>query len=178
MFTFRYRSVALVVLGLLFIVSFAWGGIAIRNAGTGATIQMAADVSQGGSEVVTESATVDELVEEDIDDQFAGYGEEGLFGSLPDGTTAFAGDMGGSPIEFNITKNPETGETIGMYKNVNSGTIMRMTGESLPAMAGDICFYGKDGNDEWNFDLSGDADNISGTANSGDKHLKVTLYRK
>ena len=178
MFTFRYRSVALVVLGLLFIVSFAWGGIAIRNAGTGATIQMAADVSQGGSEVVTESATVDELVEEDIDDQFAGYGEEGLFGSLPDGTTAFAGDMGGSPIEFNITKNTETGETIGMYKNVNSGTIMRMTGESLPAMAGDICFYGKDGNDEWNFDLSGDADNISGTANSGDKHLKVTLYRK
>ena len=65
-----------------------------------------------------------------------------------------------------------------MYKNVNSGTIMRMTGESLPAMAGDICFYGKDGDEEWNFDLSGDAENISGIANNGDKQLTVTLHRE
>ena len=175
---FRYRSVALIVFGLLFTVAFAWGGMAIKNAGPGATIQMATEMPQGANEAYVENETTDEAFDEEVDDQFEGYGEEGLFGSLPEGTTAFVGDMNGFPIEFNITKNTGTFETIGMYKNVNSGTIMRMTGESLPAMAGNIYFYGKDGNDDWVFELSGDAENISGTANCGDKQLAVKLHRK
>ena len=175
---FRYHSVALVVFGLLFTVAFAWGGIAIKDAGSGATIQMVAGASLDESQAVTENAPMDEVLDEEIDDQFADYGEEGLYGSLPEGTAAFVGDMSGFPIEFNITKDAKGGEIIGMYKNVNSGTIMRMTGESLPAMAGDICFYGKDGDEEWNFDLSGDAENISGIANNGDKQLTVTLHRE
>ena len=116
----------------LLTVAFAWGGMAIKNAGLGATIQMATEMPQGANEAYVENETTDEAFDEEVDDQFEGYGEEGLFGSLPEGTTAFVGDMNGFPIEFNITKNTETFETIGMYKNVNSGTIMRMTGESLP----------------------------------------------
>lgn len=191
----RYHSVALVVLGLLFTVAFAWGGIAIKNAGPGATIQMAGDLQQieGDEFVENDASSVDDegfttenqdgentsndVFEEEEDDQFEGVGEEGLYGALPEGTTAFEGKMDGYPINFNITKNSDSGEIVAMYKNVNAGTIMRMEGESLPAMGGNIAFYGKDGDDEWQFYLGGDADNITGTASCGDKQLQVTLHR-
>ena len=191
-FSFRYHSVMLVAFALVFCTAFTWGGIAIKNAGPGAEIQMLADTqtdsdnegtltedgSDDASPVDPEGDEIqDDGVIDEEDDQFGGEEEEGLFGCLPQGTTTFEGDMDGFPIEFNITKS-EVDEIIAMFKNVNSGTVMRMTGESLPAMGGCIDFIGKDGNDEWDFYLCGDCDNVSGTATCGEKQLQVNLHKK
>ena len=71
------------------------------------------------------------------------------------------------------------GDIKAVYKNVKYGTVMNLTGESLPAMGGNINFFGKDGsNNDWSFSLSGDVENITGTANSDGKTFKVTLYKK
>lgn len=56
----RYHSLALVVLGLLFTIAFTWGGIAIKNAGPEATIQMLGDMPQIDNETPVEN---DEFVE-------------------------------------------------------------------------------------------------------------------
>ena len=45
-FNFRYRSVVLVLLGVLFTGAFCWGGYALHNATPGSTISMLADTSQ------------------------------------------------------------------------------------------------------------------------------------
>lgn len=198
---FRYHSALLVLMGVVFTAAFAWGGYAIHNATPGSTIQMLADTqpTDGGdgmaaydendeqtetdqdSESNEDNAINNESEEneEDYDGQFEGVGEEGLYGSLPEGTTAYAGDMAGFPIELNITKKGDSGEIYAMYKNVRYGSTMRLDGESLPADGGDINFYGKDGDTQWVFNLSGDANNISGTARGGeDKEMKVTLKKK
>jgi len=184
-FQFRYRSALLVFAGLFFTVAFVWGGTAIYNSAPGSTIQMLAD-TQTSSENVgvaqnneeqTSSDESGDIVYEEEDDQFEGYGEEGLLGSLPNGTTEYEGDMEGFPIEFTIVKN-EASDINGVYKNVKYGTTMNLTGESLPADGGNISFFGKDGNTDWVFNLSGDVDNITGTAQSGDTELKLTLHKK
>lgn len=192
---FRYHSIVLVLLGVLFTVAFCWGGYALHNAKPGSTISMLADTSQQtNSETITDDAQqtpqdvqnsgneIDEPVsdsDEEIDDQFEGVGEEGLFGSLPVGITEYSGDMAGFPIEFAITKSEDMGNIKAVYKNVKYGTTMNLSGESLPAMGGDISFYGSDGGNDWTFNLSGDANNITGTAQSGDgKELKVNLHKK
>lgn len=193
---FRYHSIVLVLLGVLFTVAFCWGGYALHNAKPGSNISMLANTSQ---QTNNENAAFDEAQqtpqdaqnsgneidepvsesEEEIDDQFEGVGEEGLFGSLPVGTTEYTGDMAGFPIEFAITKSEDMGNIKAVYKNVKYETTMNLDGESLPAMGGDISFYGSDGSNNWSFNLSGDAENISGTAQSGDgKELKVTLHKK
>lgn len=196
-FQFRYHSVVLVALGVLFTVAFAWGGYAIGKTEPGGTIQMLAgseaspssETVRGGiaaGETGTTEETESETVASDLpdgeeaeeDNQFEGVGEEGLYGSLPDGTTEYVGDMSGYPIEFTITKSSDTGDATAIYKNVKYGTSMEMSGESLPAMGGDINFYGKDGNTDWVFSLTGDADNITGTAQSGDSELNITLHKK
>ena len=120
---FQARSWALVLIGLIFTVAFAWGGYAIRNATPGSTIQMLVDTQQttqnesGNESTIDESINNNETVEEpvpaednaeEMDEQFEGVGEEGLLGSLPEGTTQFEGDMAGFPIEFTITKNDKT----------------------------------------------------------------------
>ena len=192
----RYRSALLIACGVLFTVAFGVGGYAIMNSEPGSTIQMLADTSgaQAGNREVT---TTDEQAgdiqpsedgqpaeemsaeEEETDDQFEGAGEDGLLGSLPEGTTVFEGDMAGFPIEFTITKPDNSGSLTGRYKNVKYGTTMKLDGESLPAMGGDISFYGNDKGTQWTFSLSGNAENISGTAQSGDgKEMKVTLRKK
>ena len=65
-----------------------------------------------------------------------------------------------------------------VYKNVKYGTTMTLTGETLPAMGGDIHFYGNDGSSDWVFMLTGDMNNIKGKAQSGGKELNVTLKKK
>jgi len=195
-FQFKYHSYALVIAGILFTIAFGWGGYAIGKSEPGSTISMIADTSQQTNDG---NATIDNAqktqqdspntdnefdesasdFEEDEGDQFEGVGEEGLFGSLPAGTTEYTGDMAGFPIEFAITKSEDMGTIKAVYKNVKYETSMNLDGESLPADGGNISFFGSDGSNNWTFNLSGDADNISGTAQSGDgKELKVTLHKK
>lgn len=194
---FRYHSVVLVIAGLLFTIAFAWGGYAIGKSEPGSTIQMLAGDGQtavgaeNGKDAYGETSnalassteqmgnSVEEAPVEDEGDQFEGVGEEGLLGSLPMGTTEYVGDMAGYPIELKITKNDSSGEVSGVYKNVKYGTIMELSGESLPAMGGDINFYGSEGGNQWVFSLTGDASNITGTANAGDgKEQKISLRKK
>ena len=186
-FQFRYHSVVLIVAGLLFTVAFAWGGYIIKNNEPGNEIQMLTSNTQSLSASndyqTYESATNDgktESVESNEDEggQFEGVGEEGLFGSLPNGTTEYVGDMAGFPIEFSITKSDNMGSIKAIYKNVKYGTKMNLDGESLPAQAGDISFYGKDGNVEWIFNLTGDVTKITGNAQGNGKEFSVTLNRK
>lgn len=168
---FRYHSAVLVVLGVLFTIAFAWGGYAIGKSVPGSTIQMLTGPQGDGNS--------GDYYEEGEDDQFEGVGEEGLISCLPNGTTEFVGEMAGYPIEFIITKNADMGNIKAVYKNVKYNATMNLEGESLPAMGGDISFIGRDSrNNVWNFDLSGDADNISGTASGDGKNFKVTLHRK
>ena len=103
----------------------------------------------------------------------------GLVVDLPEGTTEYVGDMVGFPIEFTIHKNTKEGVLRADYRNVKYSTTMKLEGESLPADDGNISFFGNDGQgNNWSFNLSGDAQNITGTAQSGGKELKVTLHRK
>ena len=186
-FQFRYHSLALVVLGIVFTVAFAWGGYAIGKSEPGSTIQMLTSGTSSetvvedvvkGTEENMDNSNSEEVIEEDEDDQFEGVGEEGLYGCLPEGTTEFVGDMEGYSIEFSITKSADMGNITAVYKNVKYGTAMNLTGESLPADGGNISFFGKDGNTDWIFNLSGDCENITGTAQSGDSELNLTLHKK
>ena len=113
------------------------------------------------------------------DDIICDYGQIGLLGALPEGTTHYIGDMGGYPIEFTITNKPDKGELSALYKNVNYGTTMKMIGESLPAQGGEISFFGEENGRQWSFNLDGDADNITGTAyGSNDYQFKVKMKRR
>lgn len=114
-----------------------------------------------------------------MEDDMEGYGTYGLMAALPEGTTRYTGDMGGYPIEFTITNSSETGELYAIYKNVKYGTTMRMTGESLPADDGKISFFGEENGNQWNFELDGDANNITGIAyGSNNYQFNVKLKRK
>lgn len=56
---------------------------------------------------------------------------------------------------------------------------MKMMGESLPAQGGEIFFYGEENGRQWNFELDGDADNITDTAyGSNNYQFNVKLKRK
>ena len=199
-FQFRYHSAVLVFAGLLFTVAFGWGGYAIGKSVPGSTIQMLFDNTnqpvtpndddanesddaedfedEESSEDANEDGELSEDSEEE-DDQFEGVGEEGLYGSLPNGTTEYSGDMEGFPIEFAITKNDDMGNIKAVYKNIKYGTTMNLTGESLPADGGNISFFGKDGDgNDWSFCLSGDVNNITGTASGDNKEFNVTLHKK
>lgn len=193
-FQFRYHSVVLIVGGAIFIVGFTLGGYAIMKADSNSTIQMVADIPQNSSNARSGTGygsqmkgslrdTEDELDEPIYDDeyednQFGDDGEVGLMGSLPDGTTFYTGEMGGFPIELTITKNNETGVLEATYKNIKYGTTLKLVGESLPAMGGDINFFGNDNGNAFSFDLTGTADLITGMGYSGNTELKVTLHKK
>ncbi|MBQ8458067.1 MAG: NADH-quinone oxidoreductase subunit J [Prevotella sp.] len=125
-----------------------------------------------------EEAFTEEVANEDLD-MDPGDPNDGLLGSLPEGTTEYVGDMVGFPIEFTIHKNQNGGSLQADYRNVKYSTKMKLQGESMPADGGNISFFGKDpqGN-QWNFYLGGDANHITGTAQSDGKELKVTLHRK
>lgn len=191
---FRYHSVVLVAAGILFTVAFAWGSYAIDKNEPDCTTQMLTSgaetpaddvesIAMGANKVgcdgeQREHKEMTEESAEEEENQFEGYGEEGLYGSLPEGTTIYAGNMEGISIEFIITKSEEDGTIKAIYKNVRHGTTIFLTGESLPADGGNISFYGKDENLDWFFYLSGDAENITGTVQSADKQMTVTLHKK
>ena len=194
-FQFRYHSLALIVGGLLFTTGFTVGGYAIMKASPNSTIQMMANIPQNSPEApsgaddewqMNESdgntiTQIDDPVYEDgleEDDQFEGIGEVGLMASLPEGTTVYTGDMGGFPIEMTIINNSKTGVLKAIYKNIKYGTTLQLTGESLPAMDGDINFFGNDNGNSLSFDLSGTADHITGMGYSGNNELTVTLHKK
>jgi hypothetical protein len=191
-FNFRYHSIVLVLLGVLFTGAFTWGGYTLHNATPGSNISMLANASQQtNSNVTSDNAQQDisnadgeydestpSTSDSEEDDQFEGVGEEGLYGCLPEGTTEFVGDMEGYPIEFIITKGADMGNITAIYKNVKYGTIMNLAGESLPADGGNISFFGKDATGDWSFELSGDCENVTGTAQSGDSKLDLTLHKK
>ena len=194
-FNFRYRSIVLVLLGVFFTGAFSWGGYTLYNAAPGSDISLFAnipqqtnnnaasdDTQQAQQEAPDSDSEFDDTAsatsDPDEDDQFGGVGEEGLYGCLPEGTTEFEGDMEGYPIEFSITKSSDLGNVTAIYKNVKYGTAMNLTGESLPADDGNISFFGKDGNTDWTFYLSGDCENVTGTAQSGDSKLDMTLHKK
>lgn len=121
-----------------------------------------------------EESDIEKALAEDLADD----PDEGLLGSLPEGTTEYVGEMAGFPIEFTIHKG-EGYDVRADYLNVKYSTKMQLKGESLPAMGGDITFVGSDGSNDWTFDLTGDDENITGIAQSGDgKELQVTLRRK
>lgn len=181
--TMRYRSVLLVVCGLVFTVAFGMGGYAIKRAIPGSTIQMLVNnsdeqLNNGGMVSDSVAGIADGVLsEEEIEDQFEGYGEEGLLGSLPFGTTEYEGKMGDEPIVLTII-NEQDGVLKAIYKSVNHGTMMEMEGESLPADGGEINFYGTEGDSFWSFNVNGDANVITGTARCGDNVAALTLKRK
>ena len=180
------------LLGGLFTGAFTWGGYTLHSATPGSNISMLANASQQtNSNVTSDNAQQDisnadgeydestpSTSDSEEDDQFEGVGEEGLYGCLPEGTTEFVGDMEGYPIEFIITKGADMGNITAIYKNVKYGTIMNLAGESLPADGGNISFFGKDATGDWSFELSGDCENVTGTAQSGDSKLDLTLHKK
>lgn len=84
--------------------------------------------------------------------------------------------MEGYPIELAITKS-DVCHISAVYKNLSYETTMKLYGESLPAQGGDISFYGKDGNIDCFFNLTGDDTNITGVAQSDDTELKI-LHKK
>lgn len=185
-FHFRYHSVVLVMSGLLFVIAFAWGGYAISVSETGGSVQVLKDKTLASDalnqETITKKTDNDEFVEvvegEEEQEQFDGVGKEGLYGSLPYGQTEYIGEMSGFPIEFIITKgNDSVGDVKAVYKNVKYGTVMNLEGESLPGQCGDISFYGKHGNMEWLFNLTGGASKITGTAQGEGKEFVITLYK-
>lgn len=124
------------------------------------------------SETINESQ-----ITEMIDDGEQDYGSpnDGLLGSLPNGTTVYEGDMDGFPIRFTITKDESRGEIKAVYKNVNYGSTMTLTGESLPAQGGDIYFFGTLSGQSWAFNLTGNRNSISGTANGDNKQFTIHL---
>ena len=179
-FEFRYHSAVLIAAGVLFTIAFAWGGYAIGKNEPGSTIQMLTSGSSTNhefDETAAPQGDADETYDEEEDDQFEGYGEEGLLGSLPNGTTEYEGDMEGVPIEFTIIKD-DASDIKAVYKNVKYGTAMNLAGESLPADGGNINFFCNDNKTNWRFNLSGDANNITGTAYGDDKSFNVTLHKK
>ena len=101
---------------------------------------------------------------------------EGLFGSLPEGTSVYVGEMNGNPIEMTFSK--EEVNINGSYKDVNSGATMSLDGESLPAQGGDITFYGNLNNSNWTFFLIGTADNITSTGSNDGNEYSITLHKK
>lgn len=196
---FRYHSVVLIAATVLFTVSFSLGAYAIlgdnafestdnisnvtgdsnaiSNDSTTSTTATSDSVNISNNEASQEQTeTNNENAQEDEDDQFGGESSAGLFGSLPNGTTAYSGDMAGFPIEFTIHKNGN--ELRGDYKNVKYGTVMHLTGESLPADDGAITFTGKDKSTTWTFEFSGDAENITGKGICDGKELNVNLHKK
>ena len=124
------------------------------------------------NETIGESQ-VEETV--DNDEQDFGSPSDGLFGSLPNGTSVYEGVMSGYPIRFTITKDEGLGKLNAIYKNINYGGTIMLSGESLPAQSGDITFYGTLKEKQWSFHLTGTRAHITGTAYGENKQFEISL---
>ena len=176
---FRNPSIVLILSGLLFTAAFAWGAYSIKNNTLSYDdAQYSSDrVVADGNEESDENKS-DESFEEDENAEQFGISDDSLLATLPEGTSQYTGEMEGFPIEFTIVNDTEKGILRAEYKNVKYTTVMQLEGESMPADDGNIHFYGKDKDQEWVFYLSGNAEDITGTAQSGDKELEIKLHRK
>jgi ATP-dependent DNA helicase RecQ len=101
---------------------------------------------------------------------------EGLFGSLPEGTSVYTGVMEGFTIEMTFVK--QESNINGTFKDVMNGYSMHLDGESTPAMGGDIVFYGNMDGSNWTFNLTGNANEITGQADNGATKFNLSLNKK
>lgn len=179
--TFRYRSAVLVFAGVLFTAAFAIGGYSCMPEKSSEIIygdSTEESLEQNVGQADDYDQATEEASEVPEDEGEGDYGVPGgLMGSLPIGVTYFEGDMDSYPIEFTINKTSDV-DVSGTYKNVKYGTTMELAGESTPAMDGDIVFYGNENGRNWTFTLTGDIENISGTASGEGKEMTVTLHRQ
>lgn len=180
-FYFRYHSIVLVCMGLLFSMAFALGGYYIKNNGQISTSDSSSEIftDDGASEQV-EAVDNNPYPEEvnESDEQFEDVGEEGLYGSLPNGKSTYEGEMGSTPIAVVITKDEVTCSISADVTYKSNGCTLHLEGESLPAMGGNIVFYSQEGGAMMNMNLTGDASNITGTVRHVDNEMKVTLRKK
>ena len=188
------REIMIILFGVFFTIVFTIGGYLIHQKQDNYTSSLSTETEENetigiavaeegddelSTDIVPEVENDVSLGEDNENAQFAGLGEEGLIGSLPEGTTNFVGDMAGYPIEFNITKNSSTGELSAKYRNVKFNAKMNFTGESLPAMGGDIDFYSTDSQGNlWLFSLTGDYNTIIGKGIGDGQELQINLRRK
>ena len=202
-FHFRYHSIFIVFIGIVFTVVFVTGGFLIGDPGPSMVEQTIPnnprppsgngqptptpeptpdDDGDQGEEPSEEDNTPDDFDDPDTPSYYGGGGSspcDGLFGAFPYGTTEYEGDMAGFPIEFTITRDKETKDLTAVYKNIKYGTKMDLKGEPVSDTSCDVKFIGKDKDQEWTFILSGTVEEITGKAQSSDrKELKVTLYNK
>lgn len=115
-----------------------------------------------------------------MEDDMEGYGTYGLMSLIPEGTSTYTGTMAGEYIiELTIVNQPSMGVLTATYRNVKYGTTMKMIGESLPSDDGDITFIGEENGRHWSFYLTGDPEDIRGTAtNSENFETSIALRRK
>ena len=114
------------------------------------------------------------------EDDMEGYGTYGLMSLIPEGTSTYTGTMAGEYIiELTIVNQPSKGVLTATYRNVKYGTTIEMIGESLPADDGAISFFGEENGRHWSFYLTGDPEDIRGTAtNSENFETNIALRRK
>jgi hypothetical protein len=180
----RYLSVALLALGVLFIMALGYVySVPERND----VNQTAGEevVDQTAGEKVVDQTTGEEVVdntEDMIDEEAEGYDMNvGLFGSLPEGTSIYVGTIEGGVYDgehFEMTIVKEEVNVNGSFMTAKSDAPMRLDGESTPAMNGDIGFYGTSGDISWNFMLTGTADNITGTGNRDGSEFGFSMRKK
>ena len=194
-FEFRYHSWALVMMGIVFTAVFSWSAYFISITESGGNISLIADPYPTGKDNITklgdgptppEGNDDEDEFGDDFgddfgsgDDQFTGPEKKCLYGTLPEDTTNYLGNMEGVPIAFSIIKKSDADSISAVYEDLKSGTKMNLEGEVDPVAGCDIKFDGKQGEDNWTFNLTGTADNITGIANRNDeKEFKVTLRKK
>ena len=179
-FYFRYHSAVLVCMGLLFTAAFALGGYYIKNDGQMSTSVPSSEffTDDGASEQVEVADNPYSEEANESDEQFEDVGEEGLYGSLPNGMSTYEGEMGSTPIAVVITKDEETCSVSADVTYKSNGCTLHLEGESLPAMGGNIVFYSQEGGAMMSMNLTGDASNITGTVRHVDNEMNVTLRKK
>ena len=183
---FRYRSAVMVALCVLLTVAVGYGAYSIHDSyaphpielssddGTsniGLTDGQAAEGEQAAEEGVTDNA--EDMIEDGGEMAETG---EGLFGSLPEGTSVYSGVMEGFTIEMTFVK--QESSINGTFKDVTNGYSMHLDGESTPGMGGDIIFYGNMDGSSWKFSLTGNASEITGQADNEGTQFNLSLNKK
>ena len=176
-FNIPWKGVLKTLAALLFIVLFFWLISSLKSCIASRSSSASLIPDTDSIEVADQPTAAAAATENQEDDQDFGSPDDGLLGSIPHGETVYTGTMDGYPIEFTVTKG-EGYEVNAFYRNVNYHTTMQLSGESLPAQAGDINFYGKENGRDWVFSLTGTHDHMTGTAQQGDKTFQLDLRPK
>lgn len=186
--TFRYHSAVLVALCVLLTVAFGYGAYSIHNSYAPHPIELApgdgsSNIEQTSEQgaVTNDEQKVEELATDNTENmteevEEAGGTGEGLFGSLPEGTSVYTGVMEGFTIEMTFEK--QESNINGTFKDVTNGYSMQLNGESTPGMGGDIIFYGNMDGSNWTFNLTGNASTITGQADNEGNKFNLSLEKK